>query len=504
MTRFLYYIPGALAGAASVMVWLFMLDPTVSPAAPLLRLLGYGTFGLVIEPGHLAVLFAMIAFWTGAGGWIVVMYGALNNIPLDIIDAARIDGAGGWSIARRIQIPMLRKWIVYMVILAFAAGTQLFVEPQLISEASLGVAGRDFSLTSALLRLRVPEQQRQLRLCDLRRAARGVRGRGSPVRDPVEVLRCELTPPPRLRPGPPLPGARAAGLALCRARPAFPATWRQGCCSPPSCCSSSLPVLWLLLAATKTDPELVYRSPFSFGSWHALRENWDALTSFQGDTILLWLRNSTLQAFGALVITLLAGIPAGYALAMMEFRGRRVLLVVTLVVMLMPATTLVIPLFLELNAVHLIGTMWSVVLPYSFYPFGVYLTYIYFSTALPRDLLAAAKIDGCSEFGAFRRVALPLATPVVALVGFFSFVANWTNYFLPYVMLPESNQYPVQVGLGLLLTDVPQFNPTAGTAAVLRPELALATLLAISPVLIVFLFAQRFLVTGLLAGSTKE
>ncbi len=147
VARFLYYIPGSLAGAASVMLWLFMLDPTVSPAAPLLRLIGYSTFGAVIEPGHLAFLFVMIAFWTGAGGWIVVMFGALNNIPLDIIDAARIDGAGGWSIARRIQIPMLRKWIVYMVILAFAAGTQLFVEPQLISEASLGVAGRDFSLT---------------------------------------------------------------------------------------------------------------------------------------------------------------------------------------------------------------------------------------------------------------------------------------------------------------------------------------------------------------------
>ncbi|MGB6580083.1 MAG: sugar ABC transporter permease, partial [Streptosporangiaceae bacterium] len=144
--RFLYYIPGALAGAASVMVWLFMLDPTVSPAASLERLLGYGTFGQVIEPGHLAIRFAMIAFWTGAGGWIVVMYGALNNIPLDVIEAARIDGAGGWQIARRIQIPMLRKWIVYMVLLAFAVGTQLFVEPQLISEASLGVAGRDYSL----------------------------------------------------------------------------------------------------------------------------------------------------------------------------------------------------------------------------------------------------------------------------------------------------------------------------------------------------------------------
>ena len=266
----------------------------------------------------------------------------------------------------------------------------------------------------------------------------------------------------------------------------------------------ALPVLWLLLAATKTDPQLVRDNPLSFGSWQALRQNWDALTSFQGDTILLWLRNSALYAFLSLIITLVAGIPAGYALAMTEFRGRRALLILTLVVMLMPSTTLVVPLFLEVNAVRLIGSMWSVILPYSFYPFGVYLAYIYFSTALPRDLLAAARIDGCSEFGAFRRIALPLATPVIALVGFFSFVANWTNYFLPYVLLPQSSQYPVQVGLGLLLTDVPQFNPTAGTGTVLRPELALATLLAISPVLVVFLFAQRFLISGLLSGATKE
>lgn len=145
LVRFLYYIPGALAGAAGVLVWLFMLDPTVSPAASFLHLLGYTTFGNVIAPGHLAILFAVIAFWTGAGGWIVVMYGALNNIPHDVMEAARIDGAGAWRIARYIQVPMLRKWIVYMVILAFATGAQLFVEPQLVSEASLGVAGRDYS-----------------------------------------------------------------------------------------------------------------------------------------------------------------------------------------------------------------------------------------------------------------------------------------------------------------------------------------------------------------------
>ncbi|RAG84144.1 sugar ABC transporter permease [Streptacidiphilus pinicola] len=144
--RFLFYIPGALAGAASVMVWLFVLDPTVSPVAFLLKALGFTTFDQVVAPGGLPILFTLIAFWTGAGGWILVMYGALNNISPDILEAARIDGAGPWQIARRIQIPMLRKWIVYMCILAFAGGTQLFVEPELLSQASNGVAGRDYSL----------------------------------------------------------------------------------------------------------------------------------------------------------------------------------------------------------------------------------------------------------------------------------------------------------------------------------------------------------------------
>ncbi|WP_290061640.1 carbohydrate ABC transporter permease [Amycolatopsis solani] len=265
-----------------------------------------------------------------------------------------------------------------------------------------------------------------------------------------------------------------------------------------------LPVLWLVLAATKTDDQLVHGHPLSFGSLRALADNWTALTSFQDNAIFGWLGNSALYSFVALAITLCVAIPAGYALAMTEFRGRKTLLVATLVVMLMPNATLVVPLFLELNAVRLIGSMWSVVLPYAFYPFGVYLTYIYFTTAVPRDLIDAAKLDGCTPFGVFRRVALPLAAPIVALVGFFSFVANWTNYFLPYVLLPQSDQFPVQVGLGTLLNSVPQFNPTVGTAAVERPELALATLLAITPVLVVFLFSQRFLVAGMLAGATKE
>ena len=144
--RFVFYLPGALAGASSVMLWLFVLDPTASPVGGLLRLLGFESFVQVIVPGHLPVIFAIIAFWTGAGGWIVIMYGALNNISADVIEAARVDGANAVQIAWRIQIPMLRKWISYMGIMSLAAGTQLIVEPQLLSQASNAVVPNDYSL----------------------------------------------------------------------------------------------------------------------------------------------------------------------------------------------------------------------------------------------------------------------------------------------------------------------------------------------------------------------
>jgi len=120
-------------------VWLFMLDPAVSPARLLLEhVFGVHLFIEAIAPGNLPYIFAMIAFWTGAGGWIVVLYGALNTIPPDLEEAARIDGAGAWTIALRLKLPLIRKWIAYMVILSFATGTQLFVEPQLVNAASLG------------------------------------------------------------------------------------------------------------------------------------------------------------------------------------------------------------------------------------------------------------------------------------------------------------------------------------------------------------------------------
>jgi multiple sugar transport system permease protein len=266
----------------------------------------------------------------------------------------------------------------------------------------------------------------------------------------------------------------------------------------------ALPLVWLLLAPTKDARQLLVDNPFSIGSLDALATNWHNLMTFQNGIVWTWLGNSVLYSGVALVITLAVSIPAGYALALTEFRLRRALLAVTLVVMLIPSTALVLPVFLELSAVKLVGTPLAVILPFSFFPFGVYLTYIYFSTSVSRDLLNAARIDGAGEFRVFWSVAMPLATPVIALVGFFNLVGNWNNYFLPFVMAP-GRKSPIQVGLAELLSNVPLFNPTsAGSVTIDMPTLALATLLSVAPVLIIFLFSQRFLVTGMTAGGTKE
>jgi multiple sugar transport system permease protein len=145
-SRFLFYIPGALAGSASVLLWLFMLTPSVSPVAGLLDVLGLKNFTQIVSLENLPVVFTIVAFWTGAGGWIIIMYGALNTISSDVMEAARIDGAGPFKTAWYIQIPLMRKWIAYMAIVSLAGGTQLFVEPKILNLASRGVVPQEYSL----------------------------------------------------------------------------------------------------------------------------------------------------------------------------------------------------------------------------------------------------------------------------------------------------------------------------------------------------------------------
>ncbi len=169
----------------------------------------------------------------------------------------------------------------------------------------------------------------------------------------------------------------------------------------------AVPLLWLALAPTKTDYELLTRSPLAVGNLDNVRAAWQALNAFENHIFRRWMENSLLYCLSATAITLVTAIPAGYGLAFSRFPGRKAILGLTLVSMLMPASSLVLPVFLELNAMRLIGSAFSIILPFAFFPFGIYLAYIYFATALPRDLLEAARIDGCTNLQTFLRVAAP-------------------------------------------------------------------------------------------------
>jgi multiple sugar transport system permease protein len=274
------------------------------------------------------------------------------------------------------------------------------------------------------------------------------------------------------------------------------------------------PILWLVLAPTKADRALVTSSPFSFGSFHQVSLAWKHLDAFSNHVYRHWILNSLWYSLTATALTLVVGIPAGYGLARGDFPGRKLVLSLTLVSMIVPGAALVLPIYLEMNAVHhlfgiqLIGSPWSVILPFSFFPFGVYLAYIYYITALPPGLLEAARVDGANELQTFMKIAMPLAKPVLALVFFFSFVSNWNNFFLPYVVLSDPHKLPITVGLWDLLASTPAFNPAVGGGGqslnIFKPELALATVLAVIPVAVVFVLSQRALVRGLVGGGVKE
>lgn len=139
--RSLYYLPGALTGAAGVLLWIFMFDPQLSPANFLLQRLGFTSISQSLAAGNLPVVFALMVFFAAAGGWIVILYGSLQNVPLELLEAAKIDGCNLWQTAFLIKLPLIARYVIFMVILSFAGGVQLFAEPQIIFSGTMGSAG---------------------------------------------------------------------------------------------------------------------------------------------------------------------------------------------------------------------------------------------------------------------------------------------------------------------------------------------------------------------------
>jgi multiple sugar transport system permease protein len=262
-----------------------------------------------------------------------------------------------------------------------------------------------------------------------------------------------------------------------------------------ACCYFLVPVCWLVMSATKDSTDLAD----SFGLWFAhdhLRQNLSDTFRYDDGVFARWLANSALYSVvGGAAATLLSGM-AGYALAKFDFQGRNAVFSVILAGVLVPPTTLAVPLFLMLAGVGLTGTVWSVLLPGTISPFGVYLARIYAAASVPDELLEAGRIDGAGDVRLFFRVGLRLMAPALVTIFLFQFVAIWNNFLLPLVMLADDRLYPVTLGLYTLNSQVTR-DPELKTVVVT------GSLISVIPLIVAFLLLQRFWRSGLAAGSVK-
>ena len=143
--RIVYYIPGAMAGTANFMLWLFLLNPGQSPLDFLWHGFAYTNLNQVAQPSHLPMILAAMLFFQGAGTWLVIVNGGLNGISEEVLEAGIVDGAGPVALAWRVKLPIIKPWLGYMLLLNIAYGFQMFVEPQVMSQATHGLISPQWS-----------------------------------------------------------------------------------------------------------------------------------------------------------------------------------------------------------------------------------------------------------------------------------------------------------------------------------------------------------------------
>ncbi|MBO1337220.1 carbohydrate ABC transporter permease [Streptomyces sp. VRA16 Mangrove soil] len=262
---------------------------------------------------------------------------------------------------------------------------------------------------------------------------------------------------------------------------------------------SLLPLVWLLISATKSQEGLAR----SFGLWFDgdfdLWSNISATFTYHDGVFVRWLLNTLMYVVvGAGGATFLA-VLGGYALAKFDFPGKKAVFAVVIGAVAVPATALAVPTFLLFSKVGLTDTPWAVIIPSLISPFGLYLMWVFASEAIPAELMEAARIDGAGEVRTFFQVALPLLAPGTVTVLLFTTVATWNNYFLPLIMLKNPDWYPLTLGLD-------SWNKQAQTSDgdVVTNLVLTGSLLTIIPLIAAFLLLQKYWQSGLSAGSVKE
>ncbi len=208
----------------------------------------------------------------------------------------------------------------------------------------------------------------------------------------------------------------------------------------------------------------------------------------------MYLRNTVIISLSTMILGLLVSVPAGYYLARNNFRGRSAFLLIVLVTQMFAPTTLLIGIYREMTKLHLLNSYLGLILINTAFnlAFSIWILSSFFKT-IPLEIEEAAAIDGCTRWQTFRKISLPLALPGIVTTSIFIFIAAWNEYVVAYTLAQSPTVQPFSVGLALL----------TGYYEVQWNYLFAGSLIAIIPVIILFSSIQKYLVSGLTAGSVK-
>lgn len=248
------------------------------------------------------------------------------------------------------------------------------------------------------------------------------------------------------------------------------------------------PFYWIITGAFKLQKVTIMEKPQWFPSQPTM-ENWVKL--FKNPT-MTWLANSFTISFTTMFLVCLTAALAGYVLAKKNFYGKRLIFSAMIAAMALPKQVILVPLVRLVNAWGLHNTLWAVILPAVGFPFGIFLMK-QFSETLPSELLEAAKIDGCSELGIFFKIVVPLVKPGIGALAIFTFITSWNDYFLQLIMLVERDRLTMPLGVALMQQE---FTTNYGVI------MAGATL-ACLPIILIFIFFQKYFTQGITMGAVK-
>lgn len=260
-----------------------------------------------------------------------------------------------------------------------------------------------------------------------------------------------------------------------------------------------VPIVWVIVNSTKNNEQLFSTFSLWFPSELNFTSNIQALFTEDGGIFLTWLRNTAFYSVASALGATSIAAAAGYALARFSFKGKSFLEASILSMVMVPGTVLVMPLYLMMSKLNIVNTVWSVILPSVLFPFGAFLVRVFIQESVPEEIIQAARIDRASELRIFWQIVIPMLRPALVTVFLFSLVSSWNNFFLPLVMLSESKLYPLTVGLQAWFEQAAQ---EGGNSFLFNLVIA-GSLVAIVPLIISFIFLQRYWQSGISAGSVK-